>query len=36
LTRPNLRIASASASQDNVPAEVAVCVVIANTDHVEV
>ena len=36
LNHPNQRNSAASTSQDSVPAEVAVCVVIANTNHVEV
>ena len=37
LTHSNQRTLSASSTQGNVPAEVAVCVVIANnTEHVEV
>jgi hypothetical protein len=35
LTRPNQRTAATSASQDSVPEEVAVCVMITN-NHAEV
>jgi hypothetical protein len=36
LTHPNQRTIATSARQSSVPEEVAVCVVIANNNHVEV